>query len=183
MLNNNVKYAYGQEIAPSIDNVEDLICSDGLPPLSNSTCPDGLAPQPRLANTTAEGLPFQPPETSPGEQLSAGDNATTSEEIQMDINGDGIVDEFESQNQTEVTGSMPVEEIQMDINGDGIVDEFESQNQTEVTTSGDSSQGILTNCFALTNGSCPTAEKTEPNGGGFVCLEIQAVCSLSPNLN
>ena len=36
---------------------------------------------------------------------------------------------------------------------------------------GDSSQGILTNCFALTNGSCPTAEKTEPNGGGF-CSSI-----------
>ena len=54
-----------------------------------------------------------------------------SEEIQMDINGDGIVDESESQNQTGLAGSTPPsEEIQMDINGDGIVDEFESQNQT-----------------------------------------------------
>ena len=76
-----------------------------------------------------------------------------AEEIQMDINGDGIVDEFESQNQTGVAGSTPpAEEIQMDINGDGIVDEFESQNQTGVA------------------GSTPPAEEIQMdiNGDGIV---------------
>ena len=56
------------------------------------------------------------------------------EEIQMDTNGDGIVDENESQNQPVLTGNnLTTEEIQMDTNGDGIVDENESQNQPVLT--------------------------------------------------
>ena len=48
----------------------------------------------------------------------------------MDTNGDGIVDENESQNQPVLTGNnLTTEEIEMDTNGDGIVDENESQNQ------------------------------------------------------
>ena len=52
----------------------------------------------------------------------------------MDLNGDGIVDEFESQNQPPVpgeqlpsNGTQTPGEIEMDLNGDGIVDESESQ--------------------------------------------------------
>ena len=61
-------------------------------------------------------------------------SAPAQEEIQMDINGDGIVDENESQNQPVLTGNnLTTEEIQMDINGDGIVDENESQNQPVLT--------------------------------------------------
>ena len=52
----------------------------------------------------------------------------------MDTNGDGIVDENESQNQPVLTGNnLTTEEIQMDTNGDGIVDENESQNQPVLT--------------------------------------------------
>ena len=52
----------------------------------------------------------------------------------MDTNGDGIVDETESQNQPVLTGNnLTTEEIQMDTNGDGIVDETESQNQPVLT--------------------------------------------------
>ena len=75
-------------------------------------------------------------------QLSADNELTPSgtianpspEEIQMDTNGDGIVDENESQNQPVLTGNnLTTEEIQMDTNGDGIVDENESQNQPVLT--------------------------------------------------
>ena len=139
VLNNYVKFANGQEIPPITDNEQELICTDGLPPLPNFTCPDGLEPQPRLPNATGAGLPFESPETL------LGDNATTSEEIQMDLNGDGIVDELESQNQGVVNDSMQSpEEIQMDLNGDGIVDEVREPESTSSPRRGVSSNGTQT---------------------------------------
>ena len=125
LLNNNVKFVYGQ------DN-EGLVCNDGLPPYVNSTCPDGISPQPILANETSEGLPCDrrwPTTTS--ENLSVGGNAISfPEEIQMDTNGDGVVDELESQNQS-VTP--PPEEIQMDTNGDGVVDAADNPIPSDTT--------------------------------------------------
>src|SRR6478735_7025890 len=55
------------------------------------------------------------------------------EEIQMDTNGDGVVDAADNpipSDTTNTSSTPPPEEIQMDTNGDGVVDEFESQNQS-----------------------------------------------------
>jgi hypothetical protein len=159
VLNGSDKYAYGQETPPTEENVDNLICSDGLPPFPNLTCPDGLAPQASIANTTAGGLPFQPPETAPDEELSTGDNTTASDVMQMDINGDGIIDEFESQNQTAVTSSIPSSDVmQMDINGDGIIDEFESQNQTsfgagDILDNQSTGEGVAANTEGISGGA------------------------------
>ena len=129
-----------------------LSCSDGsVPDASTGLCADGFAPESNLSEFSS---------TAPDSAELAGDNVTAMsnitagqllnenelvsgeinasapapEEIQMDINGDGIVDETESQNQPVVTGNaLHTEEIQMDINGDGIVDENESQNQPALT--------------------------------------------------
>src|SRR6476620_2850297 len=129
-----------------------LSCSDGsVPDAITGLCADGFAPQSNLSEL---------PSTVPDSALLAGDNVTAisnitasqllnenelvsgeinasapaSEEIQMDTNGDGVVDEAESQNQPAVTGNaLHSEEIQMDTNGDGVVDEAESQNQPAVT--------------------------------------------------
>ena len=82
----------------------------------------------------------------------------------MDTNGDGVVDEFESQNQsvpsdtTNTSSTPPPEEIQMDTNGDGVVDEFESQNQSvtpppeeiQMDTNGDGVVDAPDNQFHLT---------------------------------
>ena len=129
-----------------------LSCSDGsVPDASTGLCADGFAPESNLSEF---------PSTAPDSAELAGDNvsamsnltvgqllnenelvsgkinasAPAPEEIQMDTNGDGIVDETESQNQPAVSGNaLPSEEIQMDTNGDGIVDENESQNQPVLT--------------------------------------------------
>ena len=134
LLNNNVQFAYGQEFRPTSE-IEGLVCNDGLPPYPNSTCPDGISPQPILANETSEGLPLQ--QTTADNhvrELSAGGNATSfQEEIQMDTNGDGVVDAADNpipSDTTNTSSTPPPEEIQMDTNGDGVVDEFESQNQS-----------------------------------------------------
>src|SRR6476620_2474235 len=134
LLNNNVKFAYGQEFRPPSEN-EGLVCNDGLPPYPNSTCPDGISPQPILANETSEGLPLQQTMADNHvRELSAGGNATSfQEEIQMDTNGDGVVDAADNpipSDTTNTSSTSPPEEIQMDTNGDGVVDEFESQNQS-----------------------------------------------------
>ena len=102
LLNNNVKFAYGQEFGPPSE-IEDLVCNDGLPPYPNSTCPDGISPQPILANETSEGLPLeQTMADNHVRELSAGGNATSfQEEIQMDTNGDGVVDELDQHQPTE----------------------------------------------------------------------------------
>src|SRR6478736_3974439 len=130
LLNNNAKFAYGQEDRPPSD-IGGLVCNDGLPPYSNSTCPDGISPQP-IANETSEGLPLeQTMADSHVGELSASGNATFyQEEIQMDTNGDGVVyaaDNPIPSDTTNTSGTPPPEEIQMDTNGDGVVDEFESQ--------------------------------------------------------
>ena len=134
LLNNNVKFAYGQEFRPPSE-IEGLVCNDGLPPYPNSTCPDGISPQPILANETSEGLPLQQTMADNHvRELSAGGNATSfQEEIQMDTNGDGVVDAADNpipSDTTNTSSTPPPEEIQMDTNGDGVVDEFESQNQS-----------------------------------------------------
>ncbi len=125
LLYNNAKYVYAQELLTSPGN-ENLVCSDGLPPFSNNTCPDGNTPQMSAADQISQNESFQLQPPSQDSNISQ-----PSEETQMDTNGDGVVDEFESQNQA-VTQTP--EEIQMDTNGDGVVDEFESQNQAVTQT-------------------------------------------------
>ena len=111
------------------------LCADGFPPRS-------IPPSEFSQNAPPES-PQLPGSTPP------------AEEIQMDINGDGIVDAADNlipSNATNTSSTPPAEEIQMDINGDGIVDEFESQNQTGVA------------------GSTPPAEEIQMdiNGDGIV---------------
>ena len=73
----------------------ELLCPEDFPlDVTTGVCADGF-----------------PPRSIPPTEFSQ----PPPEEIQMDTNGDGIVDEFESQNQS-VTP--PPEEIQMDTNGD-----------------------------------------------------------------
>ena len=114
------------------------LCADGFAPESNLSEFPSTAPNLQVAsdnvtavsNTTASEL-LNENELFSGEMNAS---APAPEEIQMDTNGDGIVDENESQNQPPVTGNaIPSEEIQMDTNGDGIVDETESQNQPVLT--------------------------------------------------
>jgi len=167
-LNNIVNFAYSQEPAATDGNGEvplcidastpdaaTGLCSDGFPPLSNQSS------QELQQNASEESLPLPPTEQAPAsEQLTGGDlpalgevpgkvvtesgDGQTPEEIQMDTNGDGVVDEADNLNQSGVTngvtgGEVPngivqtPEEIQMDTNGDGIVDETESQNKAGVT--------------------------------------------------
>ena len=59
------------------------------------------------------------------------------EEIQMDTNGDGVVDAADNpipSDTTNTSSTPPPEEIQMDTNGDGVVDEFESQIADELVS-------------------------------------------------
>ena len=123
----------------SVPDASTGLCADGFAPESNlsefpSTAPDSavLAGDnvTAVSNTTASQLLYE-------NELVSGEinaSAPAPEEIQMDTNGDGIVDENESQNQPVLTGNnLTTEEIQMDTNGDGIVDENESQNQPVLT--------------------------------------------------
>ena len=58
------------------------------------------------------------------------------EEIQMDTNGDGIVDAADNPiptNATNTSSTPPPEEIQMDTNGDGIVDAADNPIPTNAT--------------------------------------------------
>jgi hypothetical protein len=140
--------AFAQESA--VTSLEEISCSDGsIPDISTGLCADGFAPQSNLSEFTSASPPLGSPEltadnvttmnnntagqlVSENELASGGiiASAPAPEEIQMDTNGDGIVDETESQNQPIVAGNTTFpEEIQMDTNGDGIVDETESQNQ------------------------------------------------------
>ena len=83
----------------------------------------------------------------------------------MDTNGDGIVDETESQNQPAVTGNaLQSEEIQMDTNGDGIVDETESLNQPAVAG----------------NSTLPEEIQMDTNGDGIVD-ETESQNTVGPN--
>ena len=112
-----------------------------LPPQSNfseftSTSPPLGSPELAADNVTTinnntAGQLLSENELDSGEIIAS---APAPEEIQMDTNGDGIVDETESQNQPVLTGNnLTTEEIQMDTNGDVIVDENESQNQPVLT--------------------------------------------------
>src|SRR6476620_10125770 len=136
LLNNNAKFAYGQEDRPPSD-IGGLVCNDGLPPYSNSTCPDGISPQP-IANQTSEGLPMEQTtaDNHVGE-LSASGNATFfPEEIQMDTNGDGVVDAADNPVRSDTTNTSstpPPEEIQMDTNGDGVVDAADNPVRSDTT--------------------------------------------------
>jgi hypothetical protein len=56
-----------------------------------------------------------------------------TEEIQMDTNGDGVVDELDEVPQTPTTETPPTDEIQMDTNGDGVVDAQDEVPQTPTT--------------------------------------------------
>ena len=62
-------------------------------------------------------------------------NASSADEIQMDTNGDGVVDALDDRQQqqtTEATGNASsADEIQMDTNGDGVVDALDEATATE----------------------------------------------------
>ena len=61
----------------------------------------------------------------------------STDEIQMDTNGDGVVDELDevAQTPTETPTEAPsTDEIQMDTNGDGVVDELDEVAQTPTET-------------------------------------------------
>ena len=158
-----------------------LSCSDGsVPDAITGLCADGFAPQSNLSEL---------PSTVPDSAVLAGDNVTdisnitasqllnenevvsgeinssapAPEEIQMDTNGDGVVDETESQNQPAITGNaVPSEEIQMDTNGDGVVDETESQNQPAITGNAVPSEEIQMD----TNGDGVVDETESQNTAG-----------------
>ena len=144
-LNSNVKYAYGQE-SPSAGG--ELLCPGDFPfDVTTGLCADGFPPRSIPPSEFSQNAPPESPQL-PG-------STPPAEEIQMDINGDGIVDAADNlipSNATNTSSTPPAEEIQMDINGDGIVDEFESQNQTGVA------------------GSTPPAEEIQMdiNGDGIV---------------
>jgi len=91
--------------SPTTGNTgEDLVCSNGLPSYPDNTCPDGNPPQPSSTNVISESMSTQPFQSLPGGELSADEGQVSPEEIQLDTNGNGIVDEFESQNQAGATG-------------------------------------------------------------------------------
>ena len=145
--------AFAQESA--VTSPEGLSCGDeSIPDTSTGLCADGFAPQSNLSEFTSASPPLGSPELTADNVTTINNNtagqdllsenelasggiiasAPAPEEIQMDTNGDGIVDETESQNQPIVAGNTTFpEEIQMDTNGDGIVDETESQNQLAVS--------------------------------------------------
>ena len=185
--------AFAQESAVTFP--EELICSDGsIPDVSTGLCADGFAPQSNLSEFPS-AMPAGSPELT-GDNVTAMDNITASqllneneldsgeiivsapEEIQMDTNGDGIVDETESQNQPAVTSNaVPSEEIQMDTNGDGIVDETESQNTVGPKTGvqGSGVPGTQTqSCEGDVAAELPLARKTldvaDQNAKDFVRL-------------
>ena len=161
---------------PPLPPPEELSCSDGsIPDASAGLCADGFGPQSNLSEFPS-AMPADSPELivdnvtamsniSAGQllnenELDSGEIIATApepEEIQMDTNGDGIVDETESQNQPAVTGNvLPSEEIYMDANGDGIVDETESLNQPAVTGN------------ARRNSTLPEEIQMDTNGDGIV---------------
>jgi hypothetical protein len=95
----HMKSSEAQQLATDSPSVVQDICSDGLPPFSNNTCPDGNTPQMTAADQISQNESFQLQPPSQDSNLSQ-----SPEEIQMDLNGDGVVDEFESQNQADIAG-------------------------------------------------------------------------------
>ena len=89
----------------------------------------------------------------------------------MDTNGDGVVDELDTQTPaetTEATGNASsADEIQMDTNGDGVVDELDTQTPAETTE-------------ATGNASSADEIQMDTNGDGVVDeLESQVMERLS----
>ena len=63
-------------------------------------------------------------------------DASSADEIQMDTNGDGVVDALDEATATETTttgDASSADEIQMDTNGDGVVDELDTQTPAGTT--------------------------------------------------
>ena len=114
-LNSNVKYAFGQE-SPAAEG--ELLCPEDFPlDVTTGLCADGFPPLSIPPSEFSQNAPLESP-LLPG-------STPPSEEIQMDINGDGIVDAADNlipSNATNTSSAPPSEEIQMDTNGDGIVD-------------------------------------------------------------
>ena len=112
-LNSNVKYAHGQE-SPAAGG--ELLCPEDFPfDVTTGVCADGF-----------------PPRSIPPSEFSQ----PPPEEIQMDTNGDGIVDAADNPiptNETNTSSTPPPEEIQMDTNGDGIVDAADNPIPTNPT--------------------------------------------------
>ena len=112
-LNGNGQYVYGQE-SPTAGG--ELLCPEDFPlDVTTGLCADGFPPRPIPPSEFS-----QPP----------------PEEIQMDTNGDGIVDAADNPiptNATNTSSTPPPEEIQMDTNGDGIVDAADNPIPTNAT--------------------------------------------------
>lgn len=94
-----------------------LSCSDGsVPDASTGLCADGFAPESSLSEFSS---------TAPDSAELAGDNVTAM----SNITAGQLLDENQLvSGEINVSAAAP-EEIQMDTNGDGIVDGTESQNQ------------------------------------------------------
>ncbi len=173
-----------------------LLCSDGTDPDAKVLYADGLAPHSNLSQLSSAASPasnqFAENNLSILDNMTAGKllganelassveipDAIPSDEIQMDTNGDGIVDENESQNQPPITyNAAPNEEIQMDTNGDGIVDENESQNMLgpNMAAQGSGGPGTQTqSCEGQLAAEIPLARKTlevaDQNARDFIRL-------------
>ena len=66
---------------------------------------------------------------TPAGTTEATGNASSADEIQMDTNGDGVVDALDEATATETTtDASSADEIQMDTNGDGVVDALDEDN-------------------------------------------------------
>ena len=76
---------------------EQLICSDGTAPeAATGVCADGSQPQPMSMNTTTTGVPAA--EQIPPDTTNTVSTTPPADEIQMDTNNDGIVDEADNPN-------------------------------------------------------------------------------------
>ena len=86
-LNSNVKYAFAQE--PPATGGE-LLCPADFPlDVTTGLCADGFAPQSIPPSEFSQDAPLESPQL-PG-------STPPPEEIQMDTNGDGIVDAADNQ--------------------------------------------------------------------------------------
>ena len=131
LLNNNVKFAYGQEEIQMDTNGDGVVDAADNPIPSDTTNTSSTPPPEEIQmDTNGDGVV---------DEFESQNQSVTSppEEIQMDTNGDGVVDAADNpipSDTTNTSSTPPPEEIQMDTNGDGVVDEFESQIADELVS-------------------------------------------------
>jgi hypothetical protein len=66
----HLKSSEAQQLPTDSPSVAPLICSDGLPPFSNNTCPDGNTPQVSAADQISQNESLQLQPTSQDSNLS-----------------------------------------------------------------------------------------------------------------